>query len=341
MPFRRAPDSARRPRWVWPRRIVRVACWSYLVLAISLWLLLRLEGDRWWVATLVLFGPRWVWAMPLLLLAPAVLLLRRRSLWVLAAGAGVIVWPVMGLCLPSHHLMSGYNAAAPLRVLTCNTHWHTVRIPDMQKLIADARPDIVALQECSVETAQAIFSAGDWCVRMDGELCLASRYPLKKVFDIGRADWPDLYGIAVQYQVQTPTGNIPFINLHLESPHVPIRAAVSGAPDREKQVQDNSRHRLRQVISVAQRARDLGPDVLLAGDFNTTCDSFIFRQNLSGFSDAFSDAGFGFGWTYRVRGTDARIDHILAGTHWRCRRCWVGPDVGSPHVPVIADFRVR
>ena len=33
-----------------------------------------------------------------------------------------------------------------------------------------------------------------------------------------------------------------------------------------------------------------------------------------------------------------RIDHILAGPGWRCGRCWVGPDVGSPHRPLLADL---
>jgi vancomycin resistance protein VanJ len=33
-----------------------------------------------------------------------------------------------------------------------------------------------------------------------------------------------------------------------------------------------------------------------------------------------------------------RIDHILAGPGWYCARCWVGPDVGSPHRPVLADL---
>jgi endonuclease/exonuclease/phosphatase (EEP) superfamily protein YafD len=45
-------------------------------------------------------------------------------------------------------------------------------------------------------------------------------------------------------------------------------------------------------------------------------------------------------WSYTFFGgkTAVRIDHILAGPGWRCRRCRVGPDAGSPHRPVIADM---
>jgi endonuclease/exonuclease/phosphatase (EEP) superfamily protein YafD len=39
-----------------------------------------------------------------------------------------------------------------------------------------------------------------------------------------------------------------------------------------------------------------------------------------------------------TRKTGVRIDHILAGHGWRCRRCWVGPNIGSAHRPVIADL---
>ena len=63
------------------------------------------------------------------------------------------------------------------------------------------------------------------------------------------------------------------------------------------------------------------------------------------YTNAFSKAGFGFGetrWT-TMRGITfgVRIDHILTNEHWRPQRCWVGPDVGSDHLPVIADLRLR
>jgi endonuclease/exonuclease/phosphatase (EEP) superfamily protein YafD len=78
--------------------------------------------------------------------------------------------------------------------------------------------------------------------------------------------------------------------------------------------------------------------MLLAGDFNTPSDSVIYREYWSPFHNAYSDAGFGWGYTYFSRRAAVRIDHQLAGSGWRCRKCWVGADVGSPHRPVIADW---
>jgi vancomycin resistance protein VanJ len=80
---------------------------------------------------------------------------------------------------------------------------------------------------------------------------------------------------------------------------------------------------------------------LLAGDFNTPIDSDIFRSAWTGYTDAFNFAGIGVGTTYRVKRTWTRIDHILFNNDWQCRQCWLGPDVGSPHLPVIADLERR
>ena len=86
----------------------------------------------------------------------------------------------------------------------------------------------------------------------------------------------------------------------------------------------------------AEAGRAAGP-VLLVGDFNTPPESVIFRRVWSGYANAFSDAGWGWGYTFRTRRTAVRIDHVLVGGGGRATTCWVGPDVGSPHRPVVAD----
>jgi endonuclease/exonuclease/phosphatase (EEP) superfamily protein YafD len=82
--------------------------------------------------------------------------------------------------------------------------------------------------------------------------------------------------------------------------------------------------------------------VIVAGDFNMPADSDIYRENWQGYANAFSKAGFGYGWTVRGghRGIviGARIDHILTDGGMRVLRCETGPDVGSDHLPLIADI---
>ena len=86
-----------------------------------------------------------------------------------------------------------------------------------------------------------------------------------------------------------------------------------------------------------------GEPVIIAGDFNMPSDSAIFRQLWSRWSDAFAMAGWGLGytkitvkkaWTY-----GACIDHVLFDKgDFTCRDCRVAPDVGSDHLPLVADL---
>ncbi len=85
-----------------------------------------------------------------------------------------------------------------------------------------------------------------------------------------------------------------------------------------------------------------GP-TLVTGDLNAPVQSLVCRRLFgAGLRDAFTQAGFGYGYTYggytRVRRPYVRIDHILASRQWQVRHCWVGNAAGSDHCPVIADL---
>jgi endonuclease/exonuclease/phosphatase (EEP) superfamily protein YafD len=77
---------------------------------------------------------------------------------------------------------------------------------------------------------------------------------------------------------------------------------------------------------------------MIVGDFNTPPESTIFPHVWEDYRDAFSAAGWAYGYTFFGSGTMVRIDHILAGKGWSCSACRVGSHVGSPHRPVIADL---
>jgi endonuclease/exonuclease/phosphatase (EEP) superfamily protein YafD len=70
----------------------------------------------------------------------------------------------------------------------------------------------------------------------------------------------------------------------------------------------------------------------------------LFRTVWGGYRNAFSETGFGYGWTQRVsvRGLPIgiRIDHVLTRNGLKPLLCEVGPDMGSDHLPLIADVAV-
>jgi vancomycin resistance protein VanJ len=327
------PTRARRP-WL------LAACCCYLLIVVCAWLTMRLEGDRWWVGTVLLIAPRWPFLLPLLGLGPWALFARR--LWPLAilcaAGWAVIV-PIMGLRVS---LPAMGSERPDIRLVTCNVHRQHLDAERLTAYVAEVQPDVVTLQGWSESGHESLFVGDGWQVRREGELLVASHFPIVAVTPLDFADATNApqgeRGAAALVELQTPRGSIFLITLHLASPHAGL---LSASADAGGKLADNVERRWHESDTLRALADRVAGPLLLAGDFNTTDDSPIFREHWRGFADAFSERGAGFGYTYLIGHTQIRIDHVLAGPVWRFVRCWVGPDVGSPHRPVVAEANFR
>jgi endonuclease/exonuclease/phosphatase (EEP) superfamily protein YafD len=299
---------------------------------------LRWGGDRWWPATVLMFGPRWLCVLPLVVLVPAALFLNRKALWLLAITFVFIIGPLMGFCVP-WQLPIAFGPSVPrIRVLSCNVHYNQLDAQALSVLVTQVHPDIVALQGWMGKHRPIVFWEEDWNLRRDGELCLGSRYPIRKVDVASDVLFKDGRGAMARYELESPQGIVHFFNLHSASPREALQAVVDRSGEAADIIQANSELRWGQAEIIRSWTREVDGPMLLAGDFNTPPDSVIYRKYWSPFHNAYSDAGFGWGYTYFSRRAAVRIDHQLAGSGWRCRKCWVGPDVGSPHRPVIADW---
>jgi len=316
---------------------VAAASYAYLFLMVVVWATLDLAGERWWVATLLLFGPRWVFGLPLIALAPAAVIIHRRSMWVIGVATVLLLFPIMNVCLPWRLVFSRPPAGPHLRILTCNRHRYALTTSAMAQFIDATKPDIVVMQEWTSHDEQELFGVGGWHIERDGELFLASRFPIRSAEDIVQGAWGPA-GAAVCYQIDLGSGSVHLINLHLASPHMQFADAIHGSPDGPEEIDANSAMRLDQSIMIANYAESVGGPILLAGDFNTPGDSSIFEKAWVGFTDAFSYAGCGVGNTFHTRWSSSRIDHILAAGRWQFSACWVGADLGSPHRPLVADI---
>jgi endonuclease/exonuclease/phosphatase family metal-dependent hydrolase len=332
----------------WWRRIFSTSfaamVWLYVAALLALWLVLYFYGDRWWLATVMLYGPRWVCGLPLALLVPAAAMWRRRLLWPLGVGAVIVVWPLMGLCLPWTRLAG--TPTPTLRLLTCNVKGQCYDNAVLNELIATSVPDIVTLQGCYGDAR--IRWPESWHVVQKGELVVASRYPVREVTllsgpRIGHV-WPrpNVYYCLVSL----PQGDTAICSVHLPSPHYGLAEAL----DRHTLISTRGSHRIdeeaddrrRQAETAMEMADAIHFPLILAGDFNMTADSPTYRQTWARFDNAFSRSGVGFGHTERPYKLGwqfgIRIDHVLCGPDWRPCRCWVGPELGSDHLPLIADL---
>jgi len=224
-----------------------------------------------------------------------------------------------------------------MRVLTCNMHYVKADPRRLNDLLDDVRPDVIALQEWRDSASADELAKGGWHLHRVPGLFLASRYPLGLVERLG-LDSTGPQGSAARYELDTPAGVITVYNLHLESPRDALSHVASRGWRGRHELRANSERRREQSEFLSRHAAQRSGPVLVLGDFNTTPESVLFRRTWAGYEDAFEESGLGWGHTFVSRPSLVRIDHVLVGGGGRTRRCWVGPDVGSPHRPVIADI---
>jgi endonuclease/exonuclease/phosphatase (EEP) superfamily protein YafD len=315
---------------------VAVAGWLYLAAVLGAWALLR-AGDLWGPATLLMFSPRWVLALPPLVLAPAAAAVRRRALGPVILGLVLALGPVMGFCVPWGRLGPDPGPGFRFRVLTCNMHHVRVDPAPLDRLVVETWPDVVALQEWRDSARSDVLARADWHVHRVQGLCLASRHPVRRAEWLG-ADSLGERGSVARYEIDTPAGLVTVFNLHLATPRFGLMGVAREGWDGLADLRANSARRREQSEYVAREAERAAGPVVVVGDFNTPPESALFRRVWGGYTDAFAAAGWGWGYTFISRRTVVRIDHVLAGPGWRCDHCRVGPDVGSPHRPVIADL---
>jgi len=316
----------------WAKAAVACLTLIYLAALIGLLCYLRIWGDRTPLATVALFSPRWLFALPLALLFPLAAWFDRKLLVLPAITAIVALFGLLGFSVGWRRLLPSPHAAGPpIRVMTFNTHFDALRIPALAEYIQNIQPDVVALEEWNGGPLTEVFQAGGWHCLQCGENILASRFPFEQ--DSLRQD--DAF---FHCHVLLPAGPIDVAVLHLNSPHTALRDAMEDFSQALPEIQENISLRTRQAAAIHRFAQRQKLPLLLMGDFNLVPDSIIFRQDFSQLSDAFEAGGFGFGFSFYNRWTRVRIDHVLMDDSFRCKDCFVGPFLGSPHRPVVADL---
>jgi vancomycin resistance protein VanJ len=318
------------------RRGITVCSWLYLVVVLAAWAVIH-AGDLWWPATLLLFGPRWLLAIPLLPLGLAAARWRRHALAVVLLTLLLVLSPIMGFHVPWRAACSTAPTGELLRVFTCNIHYHQPHRAALERLLAESQPDIVAIQELPSQESFDYFAHEEWHIHQEGRFFLASRYPIRQAVRLGNESMK-APGSIMHYELDTPAKVVTLLSLHFASPREGLYEATHHPATGIAELEENSTMRWQQSENLSRFADEVTGPVLLMGDFNTPSESTIFRRVWGRYTDAFTEAGWGWGHTFFGPKMAVRIDHILTGRGWHCERCWVGANIGSPHRPVLADL---
>lgn len=352
MPELQSPPEAADPvsRGATPRRrrrpLVPLLCLAYALGVLAFFLVIRYLGDHWWPATILLYAPRWPWLLPLFVLLP--LTLRRRDkkwIWLTFFAGAFSLGPLMGLTIPWRRLVPE-TPGEKLRVLVCNVHRAELNPPALDAYIHQMQPQIVLLQDYSPRDAGPAFSGPGWRHYQLGEIFIATRFPLKQVHDLHleRIPAPDdgdvthRSGSAVCFDLETTSGPLHVVGLHLASPHPALRTLRRDHIKAAMRLEANSTRRWRESEWISNWLATQSGPVVIAGDFNTPAESPIYRRFWWKYPDAFPTAGFGFGYTHFSWLSELRIDHLLTGQGITCTGFQTGPDCGTPHRPMVADL---
>ncbi|HEY9066757.1 MAG TPA: endonuclease/exonuclease/phosphatase family protein [Burkholderiaceae bacterium] len=297
-------------------------------------------------------------------LAPALftLVLSWRLGWawrvVAASALLLIVTVIMGLVIGRADAGS-----VPLRMMTYNIKAYRA---DTEPLIADAlmreieqrQPDLLVMQDAwalsdgkhrvandLTPVAESLF-AGRHVYARD-QYVVVSRHPLRDCHlgDLSFRGQPHRY---VRCTVLADGVEVDLVTAHLLSPRIGLNAARREGPDGIEDWQRNFDDRLAQSrklaadIAASPRPRPL----IVAGDLNAPETSPVIRTLLArNLRDAFSSAGFGYGYTLghslRLGISFLRIDHILVSPEIGVVGAYAGGKDGSEHRPVIADLLLR
>lgn len=317
-----------------------VASWAYAGVVILVLLILRWVGDHWWGVTPLLLMPRWLFLVPVALLAAICGLRRNSSYWVLhGAIALAVLGPLMGLNLPLNQL---FRVPTPtpqrLRVAAFNLGV-TTRPADLRNWLASERVDVVCLQEGepSGSATETLLGKG-WNVSRKGTV--ASRWPVVSEWPqydhpLGGPDlWP---GKLERLRLKTPSGaEIMVASVHLPTVRNGLTALAAGSVSTMKAHVGWWTSELQRMLSALAEGTDV--PMVVAGDFNMPDDDSTLAALRANFRFAFREAGWGYGYTRPSRIPWVRIDHILSGPNWEVESCHVGPNLGSDHLPVVAEL---
>jgi endonuclease/exonuclease/phosphatase (EEP) superfamily protein YafD len=249
----------------------------------------------------------------------------------------------MGLCLS----WTGIAGTVPqenmpiVRVVTYNAGEGGTSVDQVCDFINRSRPNVVVLNEWRDAAADLLPRLGtDWHAAENQGVCVFSRFPIKQVEKLGpnqfRKHWR---APALSCELETPAGPIWVVGVHLDTPREGLseirRAKWRAGPEMELMLADR-RHES-DLASQMARAQE-GP-AIVAGDFNMPVDSDIYQQYWSGWQNAFSAAGLGYGHTKFTRLFGVRIDHVLANDQWRVLSAKVCPNMGGDHHPLQVDLQ--
>jgi len=339
------------------RRWLVVIAWLYTASLLGLIAAMGLVGERHWLSAALLYVPRVSYGVPLPFIALSLYWLReRRTLWSQAIAAFLIVFPLMGLVVPTPH---GTAALKTVRVFSFNVDSGHAGEKAVLDAVTARRPDIALLVEAPIGPSRLpdAFAPLFPYTHRFSQFIFGSRFPITQANALPRIEYGGRARTsrAMRYQLDTPDGPLVIYAVHPISPRgvfgvyrfrgvfgrLKQATVVSPFLDEESDMLGNAGLRAAEIEAALRAAHAEHLPVIVAGDTNLPGLSPALRRAFAGFQDGFAAASYGFGYTFPAKRPFLRLDRIFAGPELRFESFQVGCSGASDHLCVWADVSRR
>ena len=333
------------------RTLLGWATLLYGILFLVLLFALEWVGEKFWPFGLLLYAPPYAVLLPLLILTPLALLFHRRLILWHAAFVAVLFFGYLTFSWTPEPPRPEHSLTA----ITFNCGDSDPR--QFNAFVAAENPDIILLQDArGLGPGYAARFPGYSIVSQD-EFILLSRFPIQK-----SALVPGIvtkYGpVAARFELLVRGTPLVIYNVRMPTPRrelsrfFPNRRLARELTHPGKLDPEFERYRtwlekrIRLAESLAKVFAEEKANFLVGGDFNTPDHGYIHRLFASEMTDAFVQAGRGWGFTFPAKnptrfarlGPWLRIDYFFIGRGWRATICHPEPGRNSEHKAVLARF---
>ncbi len=168
-----------------------------------------------------------------------------------------------------------------------------------------------------------------------------SKYP---IVNSGSVSFPNTSNNAIYVDVVKEEDTIRVYNIHLQSLHIDANVENLAKKDSEKLIKGVGETFKMQQLQMELFLKDKNKcnyPILIAGDFNNTAFSYVYRKIRGDFKDAFKEAGNGFGRTFNFKFFPVRIDFVLTDTIFKVNAFKTYDIEFSDHYPVMAKVSLK
>ncbi len=212
--------------------------------------------------------------------------------------------------------------------------------------IKKENPDVLCLQEFHVDKKSEFGHYPFSHVKLRSTSNKAGQAIFSKfeIINTGSLDFPNTTNNGIYVDIVKGEDTVRVYNLHLESMRIadPNNQELS-QENSERLVKRISRSFVKQQFQAEvfdQNQKQCPYNKIVAGDFNNTQYSNIYKRIRGDMNDAFNEAGSGFGRTFKFKFFPVRIDFILTSDEIQVKDFRNYDQEFSDHYPVFSIVRL-